>query len=112
MDTTRISKKHIGERLRNLRLQFKLTTEDVAALINTSPTRYVQLESGEITTNEGEELLLDELIILCNHYGISFNEFTGTHDEICLNELSIDLNELSTEQTKTITEILCEMEHL
>lgn len=99
MDTNDFAK-IIGGRLHDLRLRFNLTKEDVATLLSTSLARYVQLENGE-ASEESEELQADEAVILCNHYGISFDEFMGAQDKF-------KLDELTPEQIKAFAEILSE----
>lgn len=69
--------KQIGARLLLFRTQAGLTVEDVATLLSTSPARYIKLESGEHIARKDEELQVDDVIILCNHYQISIGDFLG-----------------------------------
>lgn len=69
--------KQIGERLSFLRTQAGLTVEDVATLLSTSPIRYTKLENGERMARKDEELQVDEVVKLCNRYGIGIDDFMG-----------------------------------
>lgn len=72
------NQKKIGERLFFFRTQAGLTIEDVAKLLSTSPARYTKLENGESMAKKDEELQTEEVVILCNHYGVGIDDFMGT----------------------------------
>jgi transcriptional regulator with XRE-family HTH domain len=94
MNTNKYSKQQIGERLFFFRTQAGITTEDVATLLSTSPGRYGKLENGESMAREVEELHADEVMTLCEHYGIGIDDFLGTAPQINLNGLSLEDKEI------------------
>ena len=93
----------LGERLLTLRTQAGLTIEDVATLLSTSPARYTKLENGESIAREDEELQVDEVVILCNRYGIGLDDFLSTTQQINLEAL---LDNLSMEDKEIIRDII------
>ena len=62
------------ERLRNLREDRDLTQAQVAAVINKSQQGYSHIESGRA------ELKIDDLITLCQFYGVSADYMIGLKD--------------------------------
>lgn len=103
MSTNEYTKQQIGGRLLFLRTRAGLTIEDVAALLSTSPARYTMLENGENMASEDEEMHADELMILCEHYGIGIDDFLGTAQQANLESL---VDGLSLEDKKVISEVI------
>lgn len=62
------------ERMRELREDRDLTQEQVGRIINKSQQGYNHIESGRA------ELKIDDLIKLCDYYGVSADYFIGRKD--------------------------------
>ncbi len=98
--------KQIGARLLFFRTRAGLTIEDVAKLLSTSPARYTKLENGESMAKKDEELQTEEVVILCNHYGIGIDDFMGTTQKPELEGL---LDGLSSKDNETISDIIAKV---
>ncbi len=61
-------------RMRNLREDRDLTQKEVGAIINKSQPGYIHIEDGRA------ELKIDDLITLCNFYGVSVDYMVGLTD--------------------------------
>lgn len=61
-------------RMRNLREDKDLTQKEVAKIINKSQQGYSHIEDGRA------ELKIDDLIRLCDFYGVSADYFIGRTD--------------------------------
>ncbi len=95
--------KQIGERLLFFRTQAGLTIEDVATLLSTSPARYAKLENGESMARKDEELQVDDVMILCNHYQITVDDFLGPMQRPNLEGL---LDRLTLKDKEIISDII------
>ena len=62
-------------RMRNLREDRELTQKEVARVIQKSQQGYSHIEEGRA------ELKIDDLIKLCQFYGVSADYFIGISDE-------------------------------
>ena len=62
-------------RMRNLREDRDLTQKEVARVIQKSQQGYSHIEEGRA------ELKIDDLIKLCQFYGVSADYFIGINDE-------------------------------
>ena len=62
-------------RLRNLREDNDLTQKQVGVIINKSQQGYSHIEDGRA------ELKIDDLIKLCDFYGVSADYFIGRSDD-------------------------------
>lgn len=63
------------QRMRNLREDRDLTQREVGAVINKSQQGYSHIEEGRA------ELKIDDMIKLCEFYGVSADYFVGMEDE-------------------------------
>ena len=63
------------ERMRNLREDRDLTQADLGKLINKSQQGYNHIEAGRA------ELKIEDLIKLCNFYGVTADYFIGRTEE-------------------------------
>ena len=63
------------KRMRNLREDRDLTQREVAAVLNKSQQGYSHIEEGRA------ELKIEDLIKLCEFYGVSADYFIGLTDE-------------------------------
>ena len=61
--------------MRNLREDRDLTQKELGAVINKSQQGYSHIEDGRA------ELKIDDLIKLCNFYGVSADYFIGLKDK-------------------------------
>ena len=62
-------------RMRNLREDKDLTQKEIAAIINKSQQGYSHIEDGRA------ELKIDDLIKLCQFYGVSADYFIGLTED-------------------------------
>lgn len=58
----------MNENLKTLRIENGETEENIAKLLNISPSEYIDKEKGVISTTNGEKKILSE------YYGIGINE--------------------------------------
>ena len=63
------------ERMRSLREDRDLTQQQVAGIINKSQQGYNHIETGRA------ELKIEDLIKLCDFYGVSADYFIGRNDK-------------------------------
>ena len=63
------------QRMRNLREDRDLTQREVGVVINKSQQGYSHIEEGRA------ELKIDDMIKLCEFYGVSADYFVGMEDE-------------------------------
>lgn len=67
---------HYRKRMRDLREDRDLTQKEVGAVINKSQQGYSHIEEGRA------ELRIDDMVKLCEFYGVSADYFVGLSDDI------------------------------
>ena len=67
---------NVAQRIRQIRVERKLSQEDIAALLNTTQQQYSKYE------NETNEIPVRHIITLCKFYGVTSDWLLGLSENL------------------------------
>ncbi|KQL19086.1 helix-turn-helix domain-containing protein [Cytobacillus solani] len=90
----------VGLRIKELRKEFNKTSNEVVEAIHISQPHYSQIENGRVP------ITLENLIKICDFYGITLSEFFDENSDENLKTLLSTAKKLNKEQIKALRKFL------